>query len=179
MTSARFALKAATDDLHDELDGRLAKLELADPADYLSLLKLHARALPAIEAALERGGLGEMVVDWQDHRRTGQLQSDLAALGEPMPEPAPVPAFTTPARVLGAAYVLEGSRLGSQILRESVPPGMPISFLSATPAASAWPRLVAALDRFLYSPQLLGEAVAGARACFTLYLDEARMALPE
>jgi hypothetical protein len=42
----RFALKAAIDDVHRELDDRLSRLNLSDPAEYALFLKIQARAVP-------------------------------------------------------------------------------------------------------------------------------------
>lgn len=169
----RFALKAATDDVHRALDDRLSRLDLGRASDYLQFLRLQARTVPPIEAALAEGGLGALVDGWSDARRTAALEADLAELGEPMPAPAAPPAMGGIAALLGAAYVLEGSRLGGRVLRQQVGDGLPTSFLAADGALGAWPGVVAALDRLLYSDQLVGEAKDAARRCFALFLNEA------
>lgn len=169
----RFALKAATDDFHRELDNRLSRLDLARPEDYRQFLHLQARAVPPIEAALAAGGLGEVVEGWADSRRTAALESDLAALGDQMPEPAEAPPVKSVAALLGMAYVLEGSRLGGRLLKKQIGEGLPTSFLAADDTLGAWPAVVAALDRLLYSDSLVGEAKDAARRCFTLFLNVA------
>src|SRR5690348_326497 len=139
----RFALKAATDDVHRELDERLSRLDLARPDDYRQFLRVQARTVPPIEAALAAGGLGDLVNGWANARRTAALEADLATLGEPMPEPAASPAVTTVAELLGTAYVLEGSRLGGRVLREQVGEGLPTCFLAADGTLGAWPGITA------------------------------------
>lgn len=170
----RFALKAATDDVHRALDDRLSRLDLARAEDYRRFLHVQARTVPAIEAALASAGLGELVEGWPDARRTPALKSDFAALGDPMPEPAEAPPVDSVAAVLGTAYVLEGSRLGGRILQSQVGADLPSSFLAAdSDAPGAWPAMVAAMDRLLYSDSLIGEAKDAARRCFALFLNEA------
>ena len=43
--SIRFALKSATDPLHEELDAALSSLNLGDRADYARFLKFNARTV--------------------------------------------------------------------------------------------------------------------------------------
>ena len=169
----RFALKAATDDVHRELDDRLSRLDLARAEDYRQFLHVQARTVPPIEAALAAGGLAELIEGWSDTRRTAALESDLAALGDPMPQPADPPALGNVASLLGTAYVLEGSRLGGRVLKSHVGEGLPASFLNSDEASGAWPAVVAAMDRHLYSEEMIGEAKDAARRCFALFLNVA------
>lgn len=170
---SRFTLKAATDDVHRELDDRLSRLDLGRREDYRQFLRVQARAVPPIEAALAAGGLGDLIEGWEGARRTTALKSDLAALGEPMPSPCEPPPVSSVAALLGTAYVLEGSRLGGRVLRKQVRDGMPADFLKDEDTLGAWPAVVAALDRHLYSDALIGEAESAARRCFTLFLSVA------
>src|SRR5690349_21222747 len=170
--TTRLALRAATDDVHRELDDRLSRLDLTQPADYRRFLRIHARAVPPVEDALAQAGLDALVEGWCAGRRSPALESDLAALGDEMPPPGEAPAIAGVGELLGTAYVLEGSRLGGRVLRGRVGRGLPASFLSDTPS-SPWPKLIAVMDRHLYSDELLGEAQAAARRCFALFLDAA------
>ena len=171
----RFALKKATDDVHGELDGLLSKLDLSDPADYAKFLSIQARVLPALECALDRFGMAAIVADWGEHRRASLLRDDLEALGERMPEPLEIPPMDSAAKALGAAYVMEGSRLGGQMLVKSVGPGMPNSFLFPNGHKGAWPALVAALNDNLGSAPLLDEAKDAAARTFGLFLEAAHI----
>ena len=174
--SIRFALKSATDPLHEELDAALSRLNLSDPADYARFLKFHARTVPAIEQELSHSGIGEMVDGWCEGRRGGALEQDLAELGEAMPAPASAPPIEGKAAALGTAYVLEGSRLGGQVLQRLVGEGLPANFLKHHSGVGPWKHLIAVLDRHLYSDELVGEAEEAARRCFAWFLHESREA---
>jgi heme oxygenase len=169
----RLALKAATDDVHRELDERLSRLDLACSADYRRFLAFHARTVPPFEEALAAAGASRLIDDWDSGRRAEAIETDLAALGEPMPKPVAVAPIRGLAELLGTAYVIEGSRLGGKVLRRRVGTGLPASFLGHS-RHTPWPAVVAALDRLLYSDQLLAEAQATARRCFGLFLSTAR-----
>ena len=171
--ATRLALKAATDDIHRELDERLSRLDLASAADYCRFLSFHAQTIPPFEEALAAAGASELIDDWESGRRTAAIQTDLAALGEPMPAPIAVPPIRGVAELLGTAYVLEGSRLGGRALKRQVGDGLPSSFLGHSSHAP-WPAVVATLERLLYSDELIGEAKAAARHCFGIFLNAAR-----
>lgn len=171
----RFALKAATDDVHRELDDRLSALDLATDDGYRRFLGFHARTVPAIEGALAAAGLAELVDGWGEGRRSEALKSDLSALGHSMPAPAPAPPITTTAEALGAAYVLEGSRLGGRVLRGRVGKHLPARFLGES-THNPWPHVVAALDRHLHSEADVDEARLAARRTFGFFLDAAKEA---
>lgn len=174
---ARAALKAATDDLHGELDGLLGRLDLSRPDDYRAFLAIQARVLPPVEQALTDGGIAALVEGWPAHRRASLLASDLEALGEPLPVPAAVPRIDGAPALLGTAYVIEGSRLGGRFLAREVGAGMPAEFLRAPEQKAAWPAVLAALDRLDFSPSDLDKAIGAARNCFALFLCVTREAL--
>ena len=173
--TTRFTLKAATDDIHRELDGRLSRLNLAEAGDYRRFLSFHARTIPPFEEALAAAGVGKLIDGWDRSRRSGAIATDLAALGEPMPVPAAVGPIRGTAELLGTAYVIEGSRLGGRMLRDRVGSDLPANFLGYSDR-SAWPMVVAALDRHVYSDGQIGEAKDAARRCFALFLNVAREA---
>lgn len=171
--SKRFALKAATDDFHRRLDERLSALNLGEADDYRRFLAFQARVVPPLENALADGGLGNLIAGWCQGRRAGAIQSDLAELGETMPDPADVPPIRSTAEMIGTAYVLEGSRLGGRYLQRQVGDGLPRSFLCETGEKDLWPEVVEAIDSHLYSDADIGEAKDAARRCFALYLNVA------
>lgn len=173
--TTRIALKAATDDVHRELDDRLSRLDLQERADYRRFLQIHARAVPPVEDALAKAGLAALVDGWCEGRRSPAIESDVAALGDTMPPPAHAPEIDGVGELLGMAYVLEGSRLGGRVLRRRVGDGLPASFLSDGPS-NPWPALIAVMDSHLYSDALIGEAKGAARRCFALFLDVANEA---
>lgn len=171
----RFALKAATEDVHRDLDERLSRLDLATGADYRRFLSFQARTVPAIEAALAEAGIGALVEGWGARRRSQAIAADLRALGHTMPEPARIKVPSDAAAMLGTAYVLEGSRLGGRVLRRRVGEGLPASFLSES-GHNSWPHVVAALDRHLSSDADVAAAGLAARQTFGFFLDAAREA---
>ncbi|QNM83535.1 biliverdin-producing heme oxygenase [Sphingomonas sabuli] len=171
----RQALKAATDDVHHLLDTMLSGLTLSNPADYRRFLLIQARVVPPLERALDAFGMADHVPGWAEHRRAGLLQQDLAQLGEPMPAEVRIDPFETLGQALGAAYVLEGSRLGGRILERNVGPEMPTTFLHPKEQKAAWPALVDTIDTGLYADGL-EEAKSAARQCFVAFLGVAREA---
>ena len=171
----RFALKAATDDVHRALDDRLSRLNLAERSDYRRFLLFQAQTIPAMEDALAHAGLDRLIGGWSATRRSEALRADLDALGEPAPAPVNAPSISGTAEVLGTAYVVEGSRLGGRVLARQVGGGFPASFL-ASETLGPWPALIAVLDTCLYSDALLGEAQDAALRCFALFMDVANEA---
>ena len=123
----RETLKAATAPAHRALDECLGQFDLTTIAHYRRFLQASAAALLPLEQALERAGVAGMVDDWAERRRSEAIRADVAALhGSIAPVALSMPALDRPS-VLGALYVLEGSRLGA-------------SYLLRVVAASADPR---------------------------------------
>ena len=174
--TCRFALKAATNDIHRELDERLSTLDLAKEEDYRRFLHFQARSVPSAERALACAGLEDLVEGWCASRRSEAIEADLQALGRSMPAEAPAPTISGTAQILGTAYVVEGSRLGSRVLRRRVAAGLPIRFLSDDGSLGSWPSLISAIDRLLDSDNLLSEAKDAARRSFTWFLQISREA---
>ncbi len=82
--SALAQLRAATRSDHEAVDAAFGRFDLTDPADYGCFLAAHARALPAVEAALANvAGLPPL------RPRAPLLHADLAALSLPVPGPLP------------------------------------------------------------------------------------------
>ncbi|MFZ6763234.1 MULTISPECIES: biliverdin-producing heme oxygenase [Acetobacterales] len=172
----RWFLRQGTQALHDRADALGGRYALATAPGYRAFLRAHARALPALEAACDRQGLERAVPDWSARRRTAALAGDMAALAEPMPPPLPLPAgalASLPA-ALGAAYVLEGSRLGNAMLLRGVirdaAGRVATAYLSHAPAAGGWPAFIAMLEQALPEPDAWPEALAGACAAFNQFL---------
>lgn len=89
-------------------------------------------ALTAVEQALDDAGFADALDDWPERKRAGAVAADLAAIGEAPPPPLAAPPLDTPAARWGAAYVVEGSRLGGALLARSVPDNLPKSYLGST-----------------------------------------------
>ena len=75
----------------------------------------------------------------------------------------------------GALYVIEGSRLGGQLLARSVPTGLPVAYLSSRHRPGEWRALLAAIEArgSEGGEAWRAAAVAGAQATFALYGEAA------
>jgi len=104
--------------------------------------------------------------DWSARRRSDLVLADLTALEAPSPEWIDAPLLAEDAELLGAAYVLEGSRLGGAVLQRDVPASFPSRFLAAPQSPGAWRKLVEMLDSFLYESAKIDAAVGAAREVF-------------
>lgn len=171
--SARAALKAATRSAHDALDRLFSRLDLSERDEYASFLTAHAAAFLPVEDALTKGGIERILPRWPDMRRGRQLRADIDALGLKMPPPVTPPALESDAAMLGAAYVLEGSRLGGKLIGPGVGAGFPASFLTHK-GPMRWAEFVAVLDRELLLPDDLQLASTAAIATFGSFSDAAR-----
>ena len=73
------------------------------------------------------------------------------------------------AEILGAVYVLEGSRLGGAVLFRSAPFDAPRRFLEPDGAGPRWRSLVALMDARLTDDREIEAAVRSARAVFNCF----------
>jgi heme oxygenase len=167
--SALARLRAATKANHEAVDAAFGRFQLTDAAAYGAFLTAHARALPAVEAALaDIPGIPPL------RPRTPLLRDDLSGLGVPTPEPLPLPIPTDSATAFGMAYVIEGSRLGGGMLARQVPAGLPHAYLAATHLSGEWRAFGQALDAAAGDDAWTERAIAGARHIFDLYAEAAR-----
>lgn len=170
--SARFALRAATSDAHERLDARFSTFDLAHPVDYGAFLRAQAGAFFPMEDALDAACAEVVIADWPQRRRSAALRADLAALDLPEPAPVPVPVPASDAAILGALYVLEGSRLGGAMLIRRVPDTWPRSFLAGG-NPTLWRALVKVLDERLSSQADIDEAAHSASSVFDAFASSA------
>jgi heme oxygenase len=175
--AAHQALREATRGDHEALDGLFGRFDLGEPAQYRAFLTAHAMALPPVETALDAAGFGDALADWGDRHRGDAIAADLAALGAAAPAPLPAPPLADRAACWGAAYVLEGSRLGGVFLARQVAEGLPRSYLGTAQPPGRWRAFLTALDAALVNPQ--DKASAGATACavFALFGEAGRRQL--
>jgi heme oxygenase len=168
--SARSYLREITRDAHDRVDSRFSAFDLSAEADYAEFLAAQAMAFLPIEEALDRAGAAGLLPDWPERRRSEALKSDLAALGRPIPDAATSPGYPDEAAIWGGMYVLEGSRLGGNVLRKTVAAGLPNAFLAA-PSKGSWTSFVAALERNLHDRVVLQRAGLSAINTFACFED--------
>jgi len=169
VTGARTAIRAATAPDHERLDGLFEGFDLADAGSYGRFLIAHAAALIPIEAALDAAGAEALIPGWADRRRGAMIRADLAALGIDPPELAPFPELEDDAACWGAAYVVEGSRLGGALLARRIAPGLPRSYLGTPQVKGAWRTFVDVLDAALPTEDRIGRATRAAQATFSFF----------
>ncbi len=163
---ARFALKAATAGEHERVDRLFSRLDLAQEGDYRLFLAAQASAHLPIEAALDAACAERLVEDWPARRRSHLLLADLGDLGLKAPTLVAAPEFGSDPAILGAIYVLEGSRLGGAMLKRSLPDIAPKRFLTAQQPPGSWRKLLETLDHFLYETSAIESACETARQVF-------------
>ncbi len=170
----RIVLQERTSAAHGALDEIMSAFQLHDPTDYRAFLQVHGAVLPALEYCLEAAGIEKDLPDWQRRRRRHALAADLADLDAPAAAAAiegSLPDLSDAAARMGAAYVLEGSRLGARMLLKRVPadPRFPTRFLSHGGTERLWPRFVERLDQAHERGAARSVAVSAARRIFDLY----------
>lgn len=165
---AREALRHATADCHRRVDEIYSAAALDDPRSYGNFLRAQAAALLPAEQALDRAGISKIVDDWAARVRGKLLVDDMAALGIGIPEPAGSLSIVTPPQMMGALYVLEGSRLGGTVLKRSVSADLPTKFLGGF-CSTSWQSLLTLLDRLVDTEGRRSDAIDAARDAFSLF----------
>ncbi|CAN7310642.1 biliverdin-producing heme oxygenase [Aquipseudomonas alcaligenes] len=114
--SLRQFLRESGEHWHARVDQAYSTYSLESRAGYGAFLQTHARALLALEPALETAGIERLLDDWPQRRRREALCRDLQTLQLPIPDALATALPTDAGSLWGLAYVLEGSRLGSRLL---------------------------------------------------------------
>lgn len=164
----RFVLKAATESLHQVLDGVVTTLDLADPLQYRQFLEASAAALLPIEQLLTDSRVEEVLTDWPQRKRGDALRADLVALGGAFEGMQLDRRSVTPAQMLGVLYVIEGSRLGARVIAQRLPGHVHArSYLGSTDTA-LWRGFLEFLEAAA-APWDAVETVAAACWTFTVF----------
>ena len=159
-------LREKTRPEHLRTEAVYTHFNLATVNGYACFLTAQASAFLAVERSLDDAGAAEVVDDWAARRRGDLLRDDLDRLAiSDVRFQAPI-AFDQPAAILGAIYVLEGSRHGARILRSQVPDGLPTRFMGADGAQGAWRTFLLSLNDLLRDAYDAEFAVAAARTVF-------------
>ncbi|MEP2120526.1 MAG: biliverdin-producing heme oxygenase [Bauldia litoralis] len=175
MDELRSILRTGTAREHARLDGAIGAGPLGRPEHYRRFLAMHGSVLPMLERRLEAAGIGALLPDWHERRRRMALASDLGALGIAAIDDEAVdlgPDETSTAAIAGAAYVLEGSRLGGRVLRKTLPDGdrpAPTAFLDHGIGKPLWPTFVDRLATLDLDEAAADRAVLAARGVFAAY----------
>jgi heme oxygenase len=183
--TARAILRRQTSEAHARLDALASRLDLSRGADYGVFLAASACALIPLEERLDMAGIADLLPDWPERRRSEAVRADLAGLGlPPLAAMALPPEPPGPDWLPGAAYALEGSRLGARLLLRQVQAGAdPLAtgnmrYLRHGEGRPYWQSFLAALDGAQRRGLDMTQAVAGAllvlsvfEAAFTAALD--------
>ena len=113
--SVRERLRKATGSLHAHVDSCAAGMRLETARGYARFLASQASVVFPLEDSLESAGGAQLMPDWKDRCRSESLKADLLEIGASC-APVRPPVFRSDAAVLGALYVLEGSRLGARVI---------------------------------------------------------------
>lgn len=150
------------------MDRAFGAFDLTTRQGYGDFLLAQAEAFLPVEAAIDAAEPADLLPDWPARRRSAALLNDLHQLGLTAPAERAPPLFRSREEILGAIYVLEGSRLGGKMLARSVPADLPRSFIGTTDAG-LWRHLIEALDKQLNSDDKHRLAIAAALRVFALF----------
>ena len=123
---------------------------------------------------MEASDMKRLLPDWTRRRRSEALKSDIVALDVAY-RPLPAPAFGSDASLLGAAYTLEGSRMGADVVLRRVGRHPSTSYLRHGRGERFWSSFVAILESSPVFQNDPNEAVSGARKAFELFLHGAAL----
>lgn len=180
----RTVLRDRTDRDHRDLDALVGEI-WHTPDDYAAYILMNQRAHhivePRIEAALRRHGVA---VDYRAMRHA--LDRDLKAIGvQPLAEEAPfLPELGDIPALVGAVYVLEGSRLGARLLHRKVAASTwietfgtrPLMFFEAALASENFSQRMDVLGGLMTNRDDLESAVQAAGDLFALFKGTAEQA---
>ncbi|MEK1943740.1 MAG: biliverdin-producing heme oxygenase [Pseudomonas sp.] len=149
MNNLRQRLRQLGAGLHQEVDDAYSALSLETADGYRRFLQAHAAALFSLEQTLEENAIDQLLEDWPQRRRSEALRADLQAFACAPVDVLSMPQQVSPAWCWGAAYVLEGSRLGGQVLArrlQAAQPGAPMDYLGHASTPGLWPSFLQRLE---------------------------------
>ncbi|MEM6438616.1 MAG: biliverdin-producing heme oxygenase [Pseudomonadota bacterium] len=174
----RFVLRDASRARHDRLDRMISVLDLGDAEDFARFADVHAACFGALGASdgasrATRRLLSEMIA---------RLSDDLLTLKARPPSARPA----TPANLdpLAIDYVVEGSRLGSQVLKRrwetSTDPAVRAAdrYFGLPADPLGWRATCAALSCLRVDGRRAARVTRDVDALFDLFADACRAALP-
>jgi heme oxygenase len=185
ISPALAALRAATHELHADLDSRSPLTAALSHADYLD----HAARVLGWMRPLEQA-LWPLWPDAEDaHRRRGKsqwLEADLQGSSQTtaaLPDCPAVPLPTCPAEAFGIAYVAEGATLGGRVLykrlKASLEP-LPLYWLQGygEQTGERWAAFQRLLAEHVATPEDIVRAQDAAVRAFTSFRDWVLDAVP-
>jgi len=170
----RHRLRTATAEAHARLDEQVRALDLRGLPEYRRFLEASTAALLPLERSLIEAGVARIFPDWALRSRRHAILHDLARV-DGVAHPLAAPPRLDFAGVLGTMYVLEGSRLGAQVLLKSVARSsdavvtQATAYLSHGAGRHLWQSFLALLERHAGTLSDDAGAVDGARRAFGLF----------
>lgn len=171
----RDVLRRATADRHAALDRRFGPLLADGTSGYLEFLPASAAAVIPFERVLTASGADRILPSWSVRTRDDALRRGLDSLGaEPCLDEA-APDVGGEAHRCGMLYVLEGSRLGATILARHAAARVDPRVRGATRHLRhgendrLWQSFLTALEASEPTRRAPAEAIAGARAAFSMF----------
>ena len=167
--SVREELREATASVRAELDG-IAETQLGQGAEGYGrfLAGLGAVIIP-LEKRLELSGIGNVLPDWNLRARRFDLKADLREMAQPC-DFLEMPLFRAPAELLGAAYVLESSRLDAALLLRTIGQSKATRFLRHGQGKGLWPRFLYLFEASSEVREHLEQTKATAMEVFRLFI---------
>lgn len=165
-------LREATVEQHRRLDALAGGMRLDLASGYGAFLIAQADAMLPVERALNDAGIARLLPDWPQRCRADALLQDLREL-RLVPQPVRAPAFGCDAALWGAAYVLEGSRLGARFLLARAKG--PTRFLRHGDGMRLWPSFLSQLEAADVDRE---RAAAAAKSVFRLFEQSFDRQLP-
>ncbi|MXP26173.1 hypothetical protein GRI39_09005 [Altererythrobacter indicus] len=140
-------LKQETRALHDLLDSRMSKLDLAVAEDYTAFLKIQLAA----RAPMERWARNDCPPHLRPPEQLPLLIEDLNAIGKPFSLPNRQFSLPSGSNPLGFAWVVAGSHLGNRAmladLEKRNTSGLPTRFLADPRMIAFWRNLRPQLEQ--------------------------------
>ena len=163
--TARMSLREATRAEHAAVDAVYSAFDLSTLSGYGRFLRAQSSCVASLEAALAEPAQA-LLGDWPARIRAPLLAADLADMGLAVAPPITAPDLPDDAAVLGAVYVLEGSRFGGAVLARRLAPDAPARFLMAPTEPNSWRSFMSSLDRHLVRSPDFASAIGASRAVF-------------
>jgi heme oxygenase (biliverdin-IX-beta and delta-forming) len=176
-SSVRHLLRTETAADHAKVDAYFSPLIAAGDEGYCEFLRLSASALCPLERALAEADVETFLPDWRERSRTSALFADLSDLGVLTPPYNDTPALRGEAYIFGVVYVLEGSRLGADVLarrllasEEERTNPLPLRYLRHGAGKPLWRTFIDRLEASIEVRRRPADAISGARATFNYFV---------
>ena len=172
--SAHERLRSSTEAMHRLIESQFDLDSLLQPTAYQAFL-LSNWPLVSIELGLERAGIRQILTDWEVRSRRDCLVTDLRHYRISPPDIVRLDIPSDHATLLGWSYVLEGSRLGAEVILRKLNPSpgyvqQGMAFLRRGSRAHLWPSFKSALSAIDDDASAISRACVAANLAFRCFL---------